>query len=634
MSFCKQLEDYLINDQIELASKYYYLNENFIYKCEYTWDIASILCTYVNKHDEQNRLLDECGEFCLNASLDLCKTVATSSIAKELLIVYLENSIKFQINDKKFLVYIQILKYLLSNISLKQIFYSFESICGIIYGYIKGDDKLLPLNVNLNERDKQVFDHDTRVDRCCELTNAYIEFLEEFIFSKSLLTTEDDTFTIYKNRLINFILLCLMNLFDKPFAYLNLEKFNKKYVEISHKSVDIDQDDDEIYETQTIKTVKRAFEMIIKLIQNKSLYCLIDDLTRQYNEVVKKQQVNKSSDNDDDDDDEVNEDEGKIQISYQAICVFISTIHIKNIGLTVLKAKSNLPSVYTTIYFLKYYHDYIIHLLKQFDHQLIIEKGVNLLLRLFKNNQIAQLNDYFIENKQFQTLINHLFKLSIYTQYELIRKKCFLLLNLINSSFETLNGRFNYLEYYINYSLNNKESNNDNAFNNYIFSYMVYLVKNELHAINDLNCVNSQLQNLFRKMFKLNNDVECDLIDNSQAIIAVLNLLRYLIIRDKQFIFNCKIDSYMNTYLNDLQKAVCLSKAHYELEMRNLNENKVTQNEVKTEFEVKALNSKDETTSNTNDLTNQHKFDAINNALRTIDLIESLRVRCVELVDN
>ena len=202
----KQLEDYLISDQIETANKFYNESNNEFKKVFY-WELASLFCNNLNKHFDENRLCDEIGEFCLEASIDLCKN--NYGNAREVILIYLENSSKFQASEYKFLKFIEILKCILISIPSKQLLYSLELSCDAIYNYIKGIE--LPKDLNLSENEKQVFDHDLRVDRVLELTSAYIAFLDEFVIRNEGV------------EIRNHLLSRLINLFDWPFGYLNVE---------------------------------------------------------------------------------------------------------------------------------------------------------------------------------------------------------------------------------------------------------------------------------------------------------------------------------------------------------------------------------------------------------------------------
>jgi hypothetical protein len=587
MDFCKQLEDYLINDQIESANKFY--NTAIIeLKKTYYWELASLFCTYLNKHYDENRLCDEIGEFCLEASIDLCKNNYANP--KEIILIYLENSSKFQVTDGKFLKFIEILKYILSSIPPKQLYYSFKLTTGAIYNFLKTLE--IPKDLNLAENEKQVFDHDLRVDRIIELTNAYIDFLDNFIEKCEK-----------NDRLKELMITCLVNLYDKPFGGLNIEGMNQMLNNLSAKSV-INIDYVEIeFETATIKAARRLFQVILKLNQN--LFSII------------KLKVDDEDDDDDDDDE-------KIVMTNRAISVFAYVTFTKHIGLELTLRTSHLPCVYSFVFIFEQLQPCILYLLEQNEQQFLLEKGLKLSYRLFKN---IMLDEGYVSNQKFTDFCNYLFKLSIYTNFELVRRLGANLLNFIFGRFETLRGRLRFLNYYLNYSI--YEKINDVNFNNYIYSFVIYLLKDEFCERFLVDKDLKLFQQFYYKIFKLENHVECDLMQNSNKIVSTLNLLRFILLKDKMDKTGVLGLIVKNSYLIEIEKAVQMSKAHYELERRNLK--KDNKNDV--EFQVETLNNNSLKDENVKKLSFEQKIDAMDSSLNTIDMIESLRVRCVELVD-
>ena len=590
MDFYKQLEDYLINDEIELANKFYNNEYNSAeLKKIYYWELASLFCTYLNKHYDENRLCDEIGEFCLEASIELCKNKYGN--AKEIILIYLENSSKFQVNDQRFIKFIEILKYILLSIPSKQLLYSLQLACNTIYSFIK-NSVVLPKKVNLEENEKQVFDHDLRIDRMIELTDAYIDFLDEFVG--------------HGGEKIKFYLLnCLISLFDAPFGRLNTEGINKNLTDLRiNSTIDVDLYLDE---TNTIKSVKRLFQVILKLDLN-----LLSIINREY--------------------EFANKEEHDIKMSNIALSVFAYITYSKHVGLKLTYNTSHLPSVHSYVFLFEQLQPCILCLLEQNEQQFLLEKGLKLSFRLFKHLKLIAA---YIDNKRFTDFCNCLFRLAIYTNYDLIRRLGSNLLNFIFTRFETINDQLEFLSYYLNYSLFNKS--NDASFNSYVYSFIIYLFKEEFYSSYIRSDVDFRIfEKFYFKIFTLENSVECDLMKNSNKITSTLNLLRFILMKDDLNKTNilCAIEE--TKYLKDIEKAVQLSKAHYELEMRNLKSNKDTNLEMSEKIEMKIENIKngDELSTNPNELSYEQKLDAMNISLNTIDLIESLRVRCVELVEK
>ena len=76
---------------------------------------------------------------------------------------------------------------------------------------------------------------------------------------------------------------------------------------------------------------------------------------------------------------------------------------------------------------------------------------------------------------------------------------------------------------------------------------------------------------------------------------------------------------------------------HYELELKNVknnnNEDKLDKKKP-VEFKIENIKNGDAFDTNNQELSYEQKLDAMNISLNTIDMIESLRVRCVELIEN
>jgi hypothetical protein len=120
--------------------------------------------------------------------------------------------------------------------------------------------------------------------------------------------------------------------------------------------------------------------------------------------------------------------------------------------------------------------------------------------------------------------------------------------------------------------------------------------------------------------------VETDLMDESSRITSALNLARFLLIRDRE---SDRTSIYKllksSDYLYELQKALELSKAHYKLEINKLKQSRADDLGDKIDIQVgsegfKSMPTRDE------------QVFALENAMKTFDLLESLRIRANELL--
>ncbi|KAM7400959.1 hypothetical protein PAMA_005248 [Pampus argenteus] len=136
---------------------------------------------------------------------------------------------------------------------------------------------------------------------------------------------------------------------------------------------------------------------------------------------------------------------------------------------------------------------------------------------------------------------------------------------------------------------------------------------------------------LLRKVFSLPDGPETDLLQYLDRIMESLNLLRYLVIRDKmtenQTGIWTELYKIEATFLRPLRVGVNMSRAHYERELCNTVEAK--KSKVKDES-VLSVSVGDEKLPN---MTSESQIQALHSALHTFDMIESVLVRIEELVE-
>uniref|UniRef100_A0A8C5UVX9 Glomulin, FKBP associated protein n=1 Tax=Microcebus murinus TaxID=30608 RepID=A0A8C5UVX9_MICMU len=139
-----------------------------------------------------------------------------------------------------------------------------------------------------------------------------------------------------------------------------------------------------------------------------------------------------------------------------------------------------------------------------------------------------------------------------------------------------------------------------------------------------------QLISLLDLVLFLPEGAETDLLQNSDRIMASLNLLRYLVIKDNendnQTGLWTELGKIENNFLKPLHTGLNMSKAHYEAEIKNSQENTQVQ-------KTKDLCS---ITVGGEDLPNmppEMQLKVLHSALFTFDLIESVLARVEELIE-
>ncbi|KAL7842018.1 hypothetical protein SRHO_G00237070 [Serrasalmus rhombeus] len=138
---------------------------------------------------------------------------------------------------------------------------------------------------------------------------------------------------------------------------------------------------------------------------------------------------------------------------------------------------------------------------------------------------------------------------------------------------------------------------------------------------------------LLHQVLRLPQGPETDLLHNLDRIMESLNLLRYLLIRDKEWENETGIWSELykieDSFLKPLRMGLNMSKAHYEAELKNAKENKKSSG---TESKAAACTVTVENEKLPN-MTPEMQLQVLQSALFTFDLIESVLARIEEIAE-
>uniref|UniRef100_A0A8C0RFY1 Glomulin, FKBP associated protein n=1 Tax=Canis lupus familiaris TaxID=9615 RepID=A0A8C0RFY1_CANLF len=140
-----------------------------------------------------------------------------------------------------------------------------------------------------------------------------------------------------------------------------------------------------------------------------------------------------------------------------------------------------------------------------------------------------------------------------------------------------------------------------------------------------------QLISLLDLVLFLPEGAETDLLQNSDRIMASLNLLRYLVIKDNekdnQTGLWTELAKIENNFLKPLHTGLNMSKAHYEAEIKNSQENS---QEVQKSKDLCSVTVGGEEIPN---MPPEMQLKVLHSALFTFDLIESVLARVEELIE-
>ncbi|XP_040983920.1 glomulin isoform X3 [Aquila chrysaetos chrysaetos] len=281
------------------------------------------------------------------------------------------------------------------------------------------------------------------------------------------------------------------------------------------------------------------------------------------------------------------------------------------------------PMVFSPSYLLQCNMTHIEVLLKRTEESML-SKGLDLfescLLRMEDNSLLHQ----YLELRDFINVPQDLVKVMTLCPIEHLRKKSLHILQLFIDKFDT-EGKYALFRCLL------KTSNHAG-----VEGYIIKNIKDQIHLSLTRTCDNiwftgHHLISLLDLVLLLPEGAETDLLQNSDRIMASLNLLRYLVIKD------CESDNQTGVwttlakieqnFLKPLHVGLNMSKAHYEAEIKNKKENRREAHSSNTVCSVTVSGEKMPA------MTTEMQLQVLHSALFTFDLIESVLARVEELIE-
>ncbi|XP_069049985.1 glomulin, FKBP associated protein a [Lepisosteus oculatus] len=143
----------------------------------------------------------------------------------------------------------------------------------------------------------------------------------------------------------------------------------------------------------------------------------------------------------------------------------------------------------------------------------------------------------------------------------------------------------------------------------------------------------AQLLPLLRSVLTLPEGPETDLLQNLDRVMESLNLLRYLLIRDKEWDNQTGIWTELykieENYLKPLRTGLNMSKAHYEAELKSTKEIK----KLKGQKESRPVCTVTVGNEKLPNMTPEMQVQVLHSALFTFDLMESVLTRIEEIIE-
>ncbi|GBP19901.1 Glomulin [Eumeta japonica] len=279
------------------------------------------------------------------------------------------------------------------------------------------------------------------------------------------------------------------------------------------------------------------------------------------------------------------------------------------------------PQVYSSEYIVQTVFRCVIHLLNFTEYGPLL-KAVQLLKSLLSRLSYP-VSDALLSSPVHFDLSKNLVTVAIYGNYETIRKECVSLIGCHINKFD-FKGRCLIIKYIM-----------DTANHSGMIAYVISLYKNSINEVFQSNSnfpecfLGPKFESMLKKICYLPHGAESDLMELADQIITSLNFLRYMILRDVDNITGIRecFTFIENNYLKDLRTGLNLSKAHYEVKLKDVEEKKDTEkNHIPISVNVGG-----------NDLTNmpiEVKKEVLISALNAFHLMEGLIARLVECMNS
>ncbi|XP_029309244.1 glomulin, FKBP associated protein a [Cottoperca gobio] len=286
-------------------------------------------------------------------------------------------------------------------------------------------------------------------------------------------------------------------------------------------------------------------------------------------------------------------------------------------------AADTFPSVFSPVFGLRCNMEHICLLLSRTEESRI-QKGLELYEKSLVRVEDGSLPADLMEIKTFLTVPQTLVKVMTVCPRHDLRTRGLKVLQLSIDKLDT-EAKYNFFQYML------KTSNHSG-----VEGYVIKNIKNQIDTALQPGNSNTWFEGahllpLLRKVLSLPDGPETDLLQNLDRIMESLNLLRYLIIRDKvtenQTGIWTELYKIEDTFLKPLRVGVNMSRAHYERELHDTMATKRGKAKVESLLSVSVGDEK------LPNMTSESQIQALHSALHTFDMIESVLVRIEELTE-
>ncbi|XP_075689324.1 glomulin isoform X1 [Rhinoderma darwinii] len=264
---------------------------------------------------------------------------------------------------------------------------------------------------------------------------------------------------------------------------------------------------------------------------------------------------------------------------------------------------------------------FLFFLIKRTEESML-SKGLDLLEHSFLRVDNESLPEDVLDVLAVNQVLQDLVKVMTLCPIEHLRKKSLAMLQLVIDKF-CVEGKYKLFRCLLKISGHAG-----------VEGYIIHNIKNQIDAILKSNLQNkwflgTRLAPLLHLALSLPEGAETDLLQTSDRIMASLNLLRYLVIKDNDDETGVwrELAKIEQDFLKPLHTGLNMSRAHYEAEMRRTSEKKKGSHSEKSLCTVTAGGN------TLPDMTPEMQLQVLQSALFTFDLMESILARVEELIE-
>lgn len=287
-------------------------------------------------------------------------------------------------------------------------------------------------------------------------------------------------------------------------------------------------------------------------------------------------------------------------------------------------AMDTFPSVFSPVFILQCNMEHIDVLLSRTEESRL-QRGLDLYERSLVMVEDNSLSVQLLEIKPFISVPQNLVKVMTLCPVTLLRTRGLRVLQLSIDKFDTA-AKYKFFQVMLTIS-------GHSGVEGYIIKNIRTQIDFSLKPGNDNEWfVGVHLLPLLRQVLSLPGGAEIDLLQNFDRVMEALNLLRYLLLRDKEWENKTGIWSELykieDNFVKPLRVGVNMSRAHYEEELKNTKHNKKTK--TKEEELICSITVDNEKVP---ERTPEMQLHALHMALHTFDMIESVVVRIEEIIE-